>query len=199
MNILLYKGGRELKKKFFRTLLVSLGVVFLPVMADARTENVSDSQEFADAWSDPDVTKIKLTADIDYNGPNLNVSKMYRKTDIELTGEKEGKEWGYKLDLNSNAMNIRKPVTSSGKAEFYIHDIILENKGTSGTGSNAGIVMDEALDGKQASQWSFKLGNIRVPGGYKEYTPRYVFDENGEIVKYSERQREAFFDALSRL
>lgn len=186
-----------MKKKFFRTLLVSLGVVFLPVMADARTENVSDSQEFADAWSDPDVTKIKLTADIDYNGPNLNVSKMYRKTDIELTGEKEGKEWGYKLDLNSNAMNIRKPVTSSGKAEFYIHDIILENKGTSGTGSNAGIVMDEALDGKQASQWSFKLGNIRVPGGYKEYTPRYVFDENGEIVKYSERQREAFFDALS--
>lgn len=182
-----------MKKKFFRTLLVSLGVVFLPVMADARTENVNDSQGFYDAWTDSAVTKIELLNDIDYDGKSLTSRAAERTTDIEISGKAAGKEYGHKLNLKKNALELREPTTSSGKAEIHVHDIVLENVGDRAYGTQGGIIEDKngssGDSNVTANHWTITFGNVRVPGGALEYTPGYLFDEDGNKTSYSIAQR----------
>lgn len=157
-----------MKKKFFRTLLVSLGVVFLPVMADARTENVSDSQEFADAWNNQAVTEIVLKNDI-----TTKEKLDDRKADIEVSGSKGSNVFGefYKLSVtgSGSAGYLSMGIPDDGQTKkMHFHDIIMENGGSI-TGRAAGIISDGSWtpsDKQTTGQyWDLTFGNLIVPEG----------------------------------
>lgn len=157
-----------MKKNFLKTFLISLGVLFLPMMADARTENVKNSQEFADAWNDQTVTEIVLKNDV-----TTKEKLDDRKADIEVSGSKGSDVFGefYKLSVTGSgtAGYLSMGIPDDGQTKkMHFHDIIMENGGSI-TGRAAGIISDGSWtpsDKQTTGQyWDLTFGNLIVPKG----------------------------------
>ncbi|MEG0550558.1 MAG: hypothetical protein RR554_05320, partial [Vagococcus sp.] len=172
---------------------------FIGTSVEAKEVQVTNSTQFYDAWIDKSVTKIELLNDLDYSGKSMTAKAAERTTDIEISGKAPGREYGYRLKLNNNAFEVRPPTTDSGFAEIHIHDIEMENNGTTAYGTRGGIVEDhygDAGSNVTGNKWTIKFGNVKIPGGWREYTPRYEFDANGNRVSYTDAQRKTKFNAL---